>query len=150
MVNDLSILAKPRTHKIWQVTYQTIPNYHKSPFMCTLTWLWLTGNLSIWFSAREVFGHSRSRSLVILNSTGYMLTSSGFALIHLRYILLEIPLKRLVIVRKSPTLTAYFSNSTGSSITNRRFSPDIDSVHTCQSATYNMWWHLPFFKHINA
>ena len=31
-------------------------------------------------SAREVFGHIESvKILVILNSTGYMLTSSGFA-----------------------------------------------------------------------
>ena len=31
--------------------------------------------------------------LVILNPTGYILTSSGVVFIHLRYILLEIPLK---------------------------------------------------------
>ena len=50
-------------------------------------------------SAREVFGHIESvKILVILNSTGYMLTSSGFdAFIHLRYIL-WIPLKRSVIL----------------------------------------------------
>ena len=37
-------------------------------------------------SARKVLGHIESvKILVILNPTGYMLTSSGFAFIHLRY-----------------------------------------------------------------
>ena len=35
-----------------------------------------------------ILGHSQLvKILVILNSAGYMLTSSGFAFIHLRYIL---------------------------------------------------------------
>ena len=39
-------------------------------------------------SAQEVFGHIESvKILVILNPTGYMLTSSGFAFIRVRYIL---------------------------------------------------------------
>ena len=38
----------------------------------------------IWTSAREVFGQD---ILVLLNPAGYMLTSSGFAFIHLRYTL---------------------------------------------------------------
>ena len=48
-----------------------------------------------------------------------------FCFIHLRYILL-IPLKWSVILLKSPTSTIYFSNSTGSSVSNRQFFPDID------------------------
>jgi hypothetical protein len=36
-----------------------------------------------------------------------------FSFIHLRHILLKIPLTWLVILRKSPTSTSYFSNSTG-------------------------------------
>ena len=62
--------------------------------------------------------------LVILNPANYMLTFSGFSLIHLRYILLYIPLKWSLILQKSST--AYFSNSTGSSVTNRRFFLDLD------------------------
>ena len=44
---------------------------------------------SVWRSAREVFGHIESVKIhVILNPTGYMLTSPGFdAFIHLSYIL---------------------------------------------------------------
>ena len=56
-----------------------------------------------------------------------MLTSCGFhAFIHLRYIL-WIPLEWLVNCLNSWTSTGYFSNSTGSSATNRRFFPDIAS-----------------------
>ena len=40
-------------------------------------------------NAREVFGHSRVNILAILNTSGYMLTSSNFAFIHLRYILID-------------------------------------------------------------
>ena len=47
-----------------------------------------------------------------------------FCLIHLRYIR-QIPLKRLVNFMMSPTLTYYYSNSTGSSATNYQFFPDI-------------------------
>ena len=51
-----------------------------------------------------------------------MLASSGFAFVHLRYIL-SIPLKYSVILLKSPTSTGNFSNSTGSPVTKRQFSP---------------------------
>ena len=78
-----------------------------------------------WTNAREVFGDSRSRSLVILNPTDYMLTSSKFGFIHSRYTL-RIPLKRSVILLKFRTLTGYFSNLTGSSVTNRWFSLSSD------------------------
>ena len=72
----------------------------------------------------KIFGHSESvKILVILNPTGYMLTSSGFPLIHFRSIPL-ILLKWWVILFKSRTSTGYFSNLTGSSVTNRRFSPN--------------------------
>ena len=44
----------------------------------------------VWTSVGEVYGHIESvKILVILNPTGYMLTSSNFdAFIHSRYILL--------------------------------------------------------------
>ena len=45
-----------------------------------------------------------------------------FCFNHLRHIL-QIPLKWSAILLNSPTSTGYFSNSTGSSVTNRRFSP---------------------------
>ena len=70
---------------------------------------------------------------VILNQTGYMLTSSGFdAFIHLRYLLLQIPLKWWVNFLKPPTSTGRFSNSTGSSATNRQFFPHILGVVLCE------------------
>ena len=54
-----------------------------------------------------------------------------FWFMHSRYIL-QIPLKWYVILLKSRTSTGYFSNSTGSSVTNRQFSLDSglgDSQH---------------------
>ena len=45
-------------------------------------------------NALEVFGHVESvKIVVILNPAGYMWTSSNSAFIHLRDILLNIPLK---------------------------------------------------------
>ena len=64
---------------------------------------------------------------MVLNPAGYMLTSSGFAFIHSRYILID-SLKRSAILLKVPTSTVYFSNSTGSYVTNRRFFKDIDQI----------------------
>ena len=52
-----------------------------------------------------------------------MLTSSGFALFIWG---IWIPLKWLVNFLQSPTSTAYFSNSTASSMSNHWFSPDIE------------------------
>ena len=57
--------------------------------------------------------------LVILNIDGYMLTSSGFAFIHLRYILICIDSSKMI--GNSPTSTGYFSNSTSTYVTNHRF-----------------------------
>ena len=54
--------------------------------------------------------------------------SSGYAFIHLRYIL-KIPLKWSVILPESPISTGNFSNWAGSSITNRRLSPSRDVIH---------------------
>ena len=68
----------------------------------------------------KFFVHYRSRSEWFLQPTGHMLTSSDFALFILRCIL-SIPLKGSVILLKSPTSTGCFSNSTGSSVTNRWF-----------------------------
>jgi hypothetical protein len=85
-------------------------------------------------SAREVLGHSHSlKILVILNPAGYMLASSEVPFIHLRrYILLWMPLKRSVILLKSPTSTGgYSSNSTSSSVTNRPFFPSSGPKTTC-------------------
>ena len=48
-----------------------------------------------------------------------------FCFIHLTYVL-YFPLKWLTILVKSWAPTSYFSNSTGSSITNRRFFPNSD------------------------
>ena len=48
--------------------------------------------------------------------------------IRLKCILLQIPLKWLVILLKSWTSTSYFSNSTGSSVTNHRLFPDIHMI----------------------
>ena len=48
-----------------------------------------------------------------------------FCSIHLRYILAQIPLEWSINLMESWTSTIYFSNSTGSSATNRRFFPDI-------------------------
>ena len=75
-------------------------------------------------SAREVVRHIQLVKItMILNQTGYMLTSSGFSFIHLKHNL-QISLKRLAILLKFRTSTGhYFSNSTGSSTTNRWFSP---------------------------
>ena len=69
---------------------------------------------------------------MILNPAGYMLASSGFAFIHLRYIFPYIPLKWSVILLKSRTSTTYFSYSTGSSVTNRRFfhNPTVAQLNT--------------------
>ena len=47
-----------------------------------------------------------------------------FGLIHLMYILPQIPQECSVILQKSPTSTGYFSISTGSSVTNCRFSTE--------------------------
>ena len=47
-----------------------------------------------------------------------------FSFIHcMKYIAPQIPLKRSVILLKSPTSTGYFSNSIGSFAINRRISP---------------------------
>ena len=46
-----------------------------------------------------------------------------FCFIHLRYILLYIPVKESIILLKSRTSTSYFSHSTSTSVTNRRFFP---------------------------
>ena len=69
-----------------------------------------------------------------------MLTSSGFAFIHLRYIL-KIPLNWSVILPKSPTSTHYPSDSTSSSVTNHLFSlsPDSKCMQTCEQLT--LQWH---------
>ena len=82
--------------------------------------------LGIWFRTFEINDETLNtisgvvQFLVILNLAGYMVTSCGFdAFIHLRYIL-YIHLKWSVILRKSPTSNGYFSNSTGSSVMNRR------------------------------
>ena len=72
-----------------------------------------------------------------------MLTSSDFdVFIHLRCIL-WIPLNWAVILLRSAISTGYFPNSTRSSVTNRRFSPDIDpcqperkSLHEWLAATF--------------
>ena len=82
--------------------------------------------------ALEASGHIESvKILVILNPTGYMLTSSSSAaFIHWRYVL-YIPLKWTVNFPKSWTLTGHFSNSTGSSATHRRFFPDIGVESSC-------------------
>ena len=95
-------------------------------------------------SAREVFGHIESvKIIVILNPTGYMLTSSGFdAFINLRYIL-WIPLKWRVILQKSWTSTGYSLNSTGSSATNRRFFPDM-GLHVITCPCIIKIWHWCF------
>ena len=78
---------------------------------------------------KSVFGHTIEsvKILVILNPTGcFLFTSSGFdASIHFRYMPLYIPLQRSVNFLKSWSSASYFSNSTGSSATNRRFYPDI-------------------------
>ena len=83
---------------------------------------------------------------MIPNPTGYMLTSSSFAFIHLRYIL-WIPLNWSVILLKSPTSTGDSSNSTSSSVSNHQFtlSPALDlpeQVHdTCWlMASQEAWW----------
>ena len=90
----------------------------------------LSVSSSLLCSAREVFGLIQSVNiLVILNLTGYMLTIFRFGFIHLRCIL-QIPSKRSVHFLKSWTSTDYFSNSTGSSATNRRFFSDIVTL-TC-------------------
>ena len=62
--------------------------------------------------------------LVIASPTSYMLTSSGFPLLNSSYFL-ESPLEWYAIFLQPPTSTGYFSNSTGSSITNNRFFPII-------------------------
>ena len=80
------------------------------------------------------------RSIVILNLTGYMLTSSGFPFSYFRYIL-YIPLRWPVSFLKSWTSTGYFSNSTGSSATNHRIFPDIDP-HVCFNGFGKALWTL--------
>ena len=54
-----------------------------------------------------------------------MLTSASFPLLNWGYIL-WISLKRSITFRQSSTSTGYLSNSTGSYVTNCRFSPIID------------------------
>ena len=65
--------------------------------------------------------------LETLTPTGYMLASSGFAS-FMWGIIYRFLLKWSVNFWKSWTSTGYFSNSTGSSATNRRFFPDIHRV----------------------
>ena len=68
---------------------------------------WSKGMCVCWGSVpdREV---SSWAYIVGLNPAGYMLTSSGLAFVHLRYILVYIPLDRPVIHLKSPASTSYF------------------------------------------
>ena len=72
-------------------------------------------------SDQEIFWHNRVEILVFASPTGYMLTLSSFLLVYI----LWNSLKWLVIFLQSWTSTSYFSNSTGSSVTNCRFFPII-------------------------
>ena len=71
----------------------------------------------VWSSDRGDFWAKPVQILVIARSTGYMLTSSGFILLNWG-ILNNFLLNLLVIFLQSWTSTDYFSNSTGSSVTN--------------------------------
>ena len=81
----------------------------------------------IWLEMRDRGGFWALYSvgiLVFASPTSYMLTSFDFSIL-IRDIFHNIPPKWSVILLQSWTSTGYFSNSSGSSVTNCRFSPII-------------------------
>ena len=82
-------------------------------------------------SDRGDFGATTGWDPGVYNSNRLHVHILRFSFINLMYILL-IPLKWSVIFLQSWTSSAYFSNSTGSFVTNCRFSPNIDwKMSTC-------------------
>ena len=75
-----------------------------------------TNTALLYSSAREVFGHIESvKFLVILNPTGYLLTSSGFAFHSFEVHSIDSSRMTSNSPEVSNSSTGYFSNSTGSS-----------------------------------